>query len=143
MTTNDHLNIIRVLQSVYSGKKIFVECFPTDTGAITIPNSNFAVKEVDISKLPESPLPSKGQEGEAERKAKELVAKFRNFAKDDLGREGNFNNSKQCALICVDDEISRIECVWADVAAGEARSCKYTQRHIDFMKQVRTIIVNL
>lgn len=41
-----HLKAIDLLNRLYGGKKFFVECFPTDPGAMCFPNSNFAVKEV-------------------------------------------------------------------------------------------------
>lgn len=44
----EHLKNIKLLQAIYSGKKFFVECYPTDEGAICFPNSNRAVKEIEL-----------------------------------------------------------------------------------------------
>lgn len=35
-----------MLTAYYGGKKLFIECFPTDKDAICFPNSNRAVKEI-------------------------------------------------------------------------------------------------
>lgn len=44
----NHIRNIKLLQAIHSGKKLFVECYPTDEGAISIPNSNKAVKEIEL-----------------------------------------------------------------------------------------------
>ena len=44
----NHIRNIKLMQAIYQGKKFFVECYPTDTGAIHFPNSNFAVKEIEL-----------------------------------------------------------------------------------------------
>lgn len=44
----EHLKNIKLLQSIYGNKKFYVECFPTDKDAITFPNSNKAIKEIDL-----------------------------------------------------------------------------------------------
>lgn len=44
----NHLRNVKLLQALYGGKKFYVECFPTDIGAIHSPNSNFAVKEIEL-----------------------------------------------------------------------------------------------
>lgn len=44
----NHMRNIKLLQAMYSGKKFYVECYPTDEGAIHFPNSNWAVKEIEL-----------------------------------------------------------------------------------------------
>ncbi len=44
----NHIRNIKLLQAIYSGKKFYVECYPTDIGARHFPNSNFAVKEIEL-----------------------------------------------------------------------------------------------
>lgn len=44
----NHVRNVKLLQAVYKGKKFFVECSPTDIGAVTFPNTNFAVKEIEL-----------------------------------------------------------------------------------------------
>lgn len=65
MPIDDHLKIIKILQAHYAEKKLYVECMPTDTGAICFPNSNMAIKEIQ---LPDTKLPTPPQlrEGEVE-----------------------------------------------------------------------------
>lgn len=46
-----HLGHIKLLTAKYSGKKIFIECYPTDEGAECFPNSNRAVKEISVEAL--------------------------------------------------------------------------------------------
>ena len=46
--TSEHLKNIKLLQAIYAGKKIYVECFPTDNGALFFPNSNLAVKVIEF-----------------------------------------------------------------------------------------------
>lgn len=70
LSTRDHLKIIKMLTAYYAGKKLFIECFPTDAEAIHFPNSNRAVKEIE---WPENfPQPSKVQEEEIEELKKEV-----------------------------------------------------------------------
>lgn len=68
----EHLKNIKLLQAMYSGKKFYVDCMPTDTGAMCFPNSNRAVKEIDLPNFVlhgQHPAPqpsnSKGDEQEA------------------------------------------------------------------------------
>lgn len=72
--------------------------------------------------------PSKGQEGEAERKAKELISKFTFLTYQES--DAKFYNPKQCALICVDEIIK---------LSNEDES----NIHWGFWQQVRNNIVNL
>lgn len=44
----NHMRNVKLLTALYSGKKFFVECYPTDEGAIHFPNSNRAVKEIEL-----------------------------------------------------------------------------------------------
>ncbi len=44
----NHMRNIKLLQAIYSGKRFFVECYPTDMDAKHYPNSNFAVKEIEL-----------------------------------------------------------------------------------------------
>lgn len=44
----NHIRNIKLLQDIHKGNKFFVECFPTDIGAQCFPNSNFAVKEIEL-----------------------------------------------------------------------------------------------
>ena len=46
--TINHIRNIKLIQAVYSGKKFYVECYPTDKGALCFPNSNRAVKEIEL-----------------------------------------------------------------------------------------------
>jgi len=46
--TAEHLKNIKLLQEIYKGKKFFVQCSPMDIGAKSFPNTNFAVKEIDL-----------------------------------------------------------------------------------------------
>jgi hypothetical protein len=47
-TIINHLRNVKLLQAIHSGKNFFVECDPTDEGARKFPNSNFAVKEIEL-----------------------------------------------------------------------------------------------
>lgn len=51
MTIEQHMKVIKYLQELYKGNKFFVECAPTVIGARRFPDSNFAVKEIDIHGL--------------------------------------------------------------------------------------------
>lgn len=44
----NHVRNVKLLQAIYSGKKFYVECYPTDEGAIRFPNSNMAVKLIEL-----------------------------------------------------------------------------------------------
>ncbi len=44
----EHIKNIKLLQAIHEGKKFYVECYPTDKGAIHFPNSNRAVKEIEL-----------------------------------------------------------------------------------------------
>lgn len=44
----NHLRNVKLMQAIYGGKKLYVECMPTDEGAMTFPNSNQAVKEIEL-----------------------------------------------------------------------------------------------
>lgn len=46
--TINHIRNIKLIQAMYSGKKFYVECYPTDKGALCFPNSNRAVKEIEL-----------------------------------------------------------------------------------------------
>ena len=52
-----HLNRIKIISALYGSKKLFVECYPTDEGALCFPNSNRAVKEIFIEDVPDSKSP--------------------------------------------------------------------------------------
>jgi hypothetical protein len=47
----NHIRNVQLLQVIYRKKRIFVECFPTEPGAISFPNTNFAVKEIELPKM--------------------------------------------------------------------------------------------
>ncbi len=49
--TAEHLKMIKFLQAKYAGKKFYVECYPTDNGAIKLPNSNWAVKYIEFPSI--------------------------------------------------------------------------------------------
>jgi len=51
MDTIEHLKNIKLIQAMYSQKRFFVECFPTDKGAHCFPNTNFAVKEIELPNI--------------------------------------------------------------------------------------------
>lgn len=57
MSTEDHLKQIKLLQAIAAGKKLYVECYPTDKGAITFPNTNQAVKLIDLPETTALPVP--------------------------------------------------------------------------------------
>lgn len=44
----NHIRNVKLLQAIHSGKKFYVECYPTDEGAIIKHNSNWAVKEIEL-----------------------------------------------------------------------------------------------
>lgn len=44
----NHIRNIKLIQALYQGKKFFVQCYPTDNGAECFPNTNFAVKEIEL-----------------------------------------------------------------------------------------------
>lgn len=44
----NHVRNVKLLQAIYAGKKFFVECYPTEKDAKQFPNSNFAVKEIQL-----------------------------------------------------------------------------------------------
>lgn len=46
--TINHVRNVKLLQAIHSGKKLFVECYPADIRAICFPNSNFAIKEIEL-----------------------------------------------------------------------------------------------
>lgn len=102
-----------------------------------------------IDKIKSTPLPSKGQEGEAERKAKELVGKFYSYA-DGFRGDGSGGwdssdeitkreNAKQCALICVDEILNS----YGDSKDWGEEYIANNMGEVLFWQQVRTIIVNL
>lgn len=45
-----HLNRIYLAMGSYKAKRLFVECFPQDSGAFNVPNSNQWLKEIFIPK---------------------------------------------------------------------------------------------
>ena len=59
---NEHLKMIKVLQAMYTGKQLYIECYPTDNGAIHFPNSNLAVKKMDWPNFDESPIKEDGED---------------------------------------------------------------------------------
>lgn len=44
----NHIRNVKLLQAIHSGKRFYVDCFPTDKDAICFPNSNRAVKEIEL-----------------------------------------------------------------------------------------------
>jgi len=97
MTTNQHLNRIKILTAAAKGK-VFIECFSTDEGAILLPNSNFAIKELvlkeEISKPPFATTPTKQSE-EVERLKKLLKIIHESGCMSNLIRVYDEETSKQ------------------------------------------------
>ena len=71
----EHMKMINYLKSLYSGKKFFVECYPTDTNAQCFPNSNRAVKEIELPYFKLHDLLTKECEGK-EKEIAELKKKW-------------------------------------------------------------------
>lgn len=44
----NHIRNVKLLTAIYGNKKFFIECYPTDEGAMSFPNSNRAVKEIEL-----------------------------------------------------------------------------------------------
>jgi hypothetical protein len=44
----NHLRNIKILKAIYEGKRFFVECSLDDKDGAEIPNSNFAIKEIEL-----------------------------------------------------------------------------------------------
>src|SRR6185312_8573087 len=44
----NHLKNIKIIKAIYEGKRFFVECSLDDKDGAEIPNSNFAIKEIEL-----------------------------------------------------------------------------------------------
>jgi hypothetical protein len=85
--TKKHLNRIKVMQSALKGK-IYIECMPTDIGAIAFPNSNFAIKELVLYDVPDEDTYASElkQENEKEKAKSETIARALAFANQENER---------------------------------------------------------
>jgi hypothetical protein len=81
----EHLKMIKFLQEKYAGKKFYVECYPTDNGAIKLPNSNWAVKYIELPTF-ESPSPTGDRDCEELKKEVERLKKENDWMKSMLAK---------------------------------------------------------
>jgi len=91
----EHLKNIKLLTEIYKGKKFYVECYPTDTGALCFPNTNLAVKEIDLPNFSITHQSSHPPTAEGESEIISKIEKLRDNYKSHYALEENAY-SKAC-----------------------------------------------
>lgn len=76
------------------------------------------------------------KEDSIEIEAIKIIDRFYKLFSTELENTISLREATYCAIASIENTLSVLGGVWADIAAGEARSCQYTQEHIKFYEKI-------